>query len=109
MSYDSAGKLTGTTDPLSHQTGITLASSGLVTQVTDPLQHAWQFGYDHGDLTSLTDPLASVRSQFVDEAGRVIASTDPLGRVAHGIRQDQPCHLRHRSDRRGDELHVRRE
>ena len=72
MTYDSAGRLTGASDPLGHDTAIALSASGQLTQTIDALQHTWQYAYAAGDLASMTDPLSQVRSQFVDQAGRVI-------------------------------------
>ena len=69
MAYDTLGRLTSATDPLTHETTIAANAPGQVTSVTDALQHTSQFGYTGGDLTSVTDPLNAVQCRFLDARG----------------------------------------
>jgi RHS repeat-associated protein len=71
--YDSAGRLLSTTDPLGHTSTTTYDANGLVSTLTDYNGRTLQYGYaPNGLVQSLTAPDGTVLASLTyDAAGRV--------------------------------------
>jgi RHS repeat-associated protein len=71
MSYDDAGNLVSSTNPLGNTTTYAYDAANELTKQTDPAGDATAYGYDAwGDLASVTNPLGDVTSYGYDAAGR---------------------------------------
>lgn len=102
--YDPAGDLLTSTDPLNHQTSYAYDPDGKLTSVTDPANHTTSYTYDtddrlttaaradsttlgygydnDGNLTSQTDGVGHITTYSYDALDRVASSADPLHRIA---------------------------
>jgi YD repeat-containing protein len=82
-SYDAAGNVTLSLDPMLHQTAYTYNSMDQLLTVTDPLGRVTTHTYDlAGDETQLTRPDGGVISKTYDIMGRLLTSTDPQNQMS---------------------------
>ena len=78
--YDKAGDLLSSTDPLNHTTTYGYNAVNEQTSVTNPLGDATTYGYDNvGNLASITDPLGHAVAYSYKAANEKTSRTDALG------------------------------
>jgi RHS repeat-associated protein len=71
MTYDDAGNLVSSTNPLGNTTSYAYDAASDLTKQTDPAGDVTSYGYDAwGDPASVTNPLGDVTSYGYDQAGR---------------------------------------
>jgi len=71
MTYDDAGNLVSSTNPLGDTTTYAYDAANELTKQTDPAGDATSYAYDAwGDLALVTNPLGDVTSYGYDQAGR---------------------------------------
>ncbi len=101
--YDPAGELLTSTDPLDHETSYAYDPDGNLRSITDPANHTTSYTYDDanqlttttradstplaygydkdGNLTSQTDGAGHTATYTYDALDRVSSSADPLNRI----------------------------
>ena len=81
-SYDAAGRLGQTIDPLGQASSVVYDAAGNISSVSDEQGAIASFAYDGaGRETAETDALGNVARVSYDAAGNVLAQTDALGRT----------------------------
>ena len=82
--YDSARRLTTTTNPASGVTTFTYDTAGKLLSLKDPVNNTTSYAYDNvGRLTMETNALSNVRSYAYDANSNLTQKVDALGRVTN--------------------------
>jgi RHS repeat-associated protein len=81
-SYDAAGRMLTSSDPLGNTTSYTYDTVGNRTAVTDANNHTTSYAYDgQNRLQSVTAPGGAATTYAYDAAGNLLSSTDPNNHV----------------------------